>query len=456
MKAALRPMVGKLESMEDVMGKRLTTVLVLLAAACALLFAGGGQEKTGPVKVSYMTWYTQGEEKQLLDKFMQENPKVTVEVEGVDGSKYGEILKMRMTAGDLPDFITCKQNFVEMLMREGWALDLTGEPSVKLLDRAPAVKEALTYRGKIYSFPHEAGVGYGQMYYNKLIFKKLGLPVPFAPKSIDEVEAALDVIAKAGVEPVLFGAKDFWVTGFFTLRWFESSLYGAIAAKNGGKLIEPNAAYYNEIAKPSDGLRFAFETLKKWQDRGWVSKNSLSMTWPESFAYFAAGNAAVFPQGSWVPGMDETKNADPAVLDLGCFSMPQKSVDGKNYASGYVDKMLMVNAKAKQLGGAKNLLNWMASEPNLVYYLNYRKMGNFILPLSGLTPQPVFADYAASLKALNPVTILTVFPNVPGDEHTNLGQFSQAVLAGKSVNEALANADAFYLEHKPEIKIPER
>jgi len=98
----------------------------------------------------------------------------------------------------------------------------------------------------------------------------------------------------------------------------------------------------------------------------------------------------------------------------------------------------------------------MASEPNLVYYLNYRKMGNFILPLSGLAPQPVFADYAASLKALNPVTILTVFPNVPGDEHTNLGQFSQAVLAGKSVNEALANADAFYLEHKPEIKVPER
>jgi hypothetical protein len=71
MKAALRPVVGKLGSMEDVMGRRLTTVLVLLAAACALLFAGGGQEKTGPVKVSYMTWYTQGEEKQLLDKFMQ-------------------------------------------------------------------------------------------------------------------------------------------------------------------------------------------------------------------------------------------------------------------------------------------------------------------------------------------------------------------------------------------------
>jgi ABC-type glycerol-3-phosphate transport system substrate-binding protein len=449
MKAALRPVVGKLRSVEDVMGKRLTTVLLFLAAACGLLFAEG-------VKVSYMTWYTQGEEKQLLDKFMQENPAITVEVEGVDGSKYGEILKMRMTAGDLPDFITCKQNFVEMLMREGWALNLAGEPSVKLLDRAPAVKEALTYGGKIYSFPHEAGVGYGLMYYNKLIFKKLGLPVPFVPKTMNELEAAFDVIAKAGVEPVLFGAKDFWVTGFFTLRWFESSLYGSIAAKNGGKLIEPNAAYYKGIAKPSDGLRFAFETLKKWQDRGWVSKNSLSMTWPESFAYFAAGNAAVFPQGSWVPGMDETKNADPAVLDLGCFYMPQKSVDGKNYASGYVDKMLMVNAKAKQLAGAKKLLNWMASEPNLVYYLNYRKMGSFILPLNGLAPQPVFADYAASLKALKPVTILTVFPNVPGDEHTNLGQFSQAVLVGKSVNEALANADAFYLEHKPEIKVPER
>jgi raffinose/stachyose/melibiose transport system substrate-binding protein len=438
------------------MAKRMTAALVLLLGFCIAASATGTQEPSGPVKISYMTWYTQGEENQLLDKFSQENPGIQVTVEAVDGAKYGEILKMRITAGDLPDVITCKQNFVEMLMREGWALDITNEPATELLDRAPAVKEALTYGGKIYSVPHEGGVGYGHMYYNKVVFRKLGLPASFTPASIEELEATLDKAAKGGMEAVLFGAKDFWVTGFFTLRYFESTLYGTVVAKNGGELVEPNKAYYDGIAKPSEGVRFAFETLKKWQDRGWVSKNSLSMTWPDSFAHFAAGGVAVFPQGFWVPGMDQAAQADPSVLDLGCFYMPQKSVDGTQYASGYVDKMLMANAKSRNVAQARTMLNWMASEPNLVYYLNYRKAGNFILPLNGLETQPIFADWTRMLKSLNAVTVLGTFPFVPGDEHTNYGQFSQAVLAGATVDRALADLDAFYTEHKGEIKVPQR
>jgi len=437
------------------MWRKVVSALILLACASVAIYAAGAGEKKAQGTISYLTWYTQGEETPLLDKFTQETG-VQVKVEAVDGAKYGEILKMRMTAGDLPDVITCKQNFVEMLMREGWALDVSAEPAVALLDKAPAVKEALTYKGKIYSIPHEAGVGYGHMYYNKILLKKAGIPVPFNPASLDELESALDKIAKAGIEPVLFGAKDFWVTGFFTLRYFESAMYGELARRNGGKLIEPNKAYYDGIAKPSDGLSFAFKTLERWKAKGWISSNSLSMTWPDSFAHFAAGNAAIFPQGFWVPGMDEAKKADPAVFDLGCFFMPQKSVDGKQYASGYVDKMLMVNPKSKNLVAARAMFNWMGSEKNLVFYLNGRKAGGFILPLAGLEPQPVFADYSRSLKALKPVVALATFPNVPGDEHTNLGQFSQAVLAGESADKALQDLDAFYVEHKTEIKVPER
>jgi len=253
------------------MWRKVVSALILLACASVAIYAAGAGEKKAQGTISYLTWYTQGEETPLLDKFTQETG-VQVKVEAVDGAKYGEILKMRMTAGDLPDVITCKQNFVEMLMREGWALDVSAEPAVALLDKAPAVKEALTYKGKIYSIPHEAGVGYGHMYYNKILLKKAGIPVPFNPASLDELESALDKIAKAGIEPVLFGAKDFWVTGFFTLRYFESAMYGELARRNGGKLIEPNKAYYDGIAKPSDGLSFAFKTLERWKAKGWIEQ----------------------------------------------------------------------------------------------------------------------------------------------------------------------------------------
>ena len=319
------------------------------------------------------------------------------------------------------------------------------------------MREALTYQGKVYSVPHEASLGYSHyMYYNKLIFRKLGLPVPFVPESIDELESVLDTIAAAGVEPILFGAKDHWVSGYFSLRYFESAMYGALAQMNGGNPIEPNAAYYNGIASPSDALRAGFETLKRWQDEGWISRNSLSMTWPESFAHFAAGNAAIFPQGFWVPSMDQTLQADPEVFEIGAFYMPQESVDGNHYATGLTDKMLMVNARSKNLDQAKVLLNWLGAEENIVSYLNSRKAGGFLLPVDGVEPQPVFAEWGGHLKSLEPVTLLTVFPFIPGDEHTNYGQFSQAVLAGTTVDEALSDLDEFYAEHKGEISVPER
>ena len=356
--------------------KRLFLSLVFCVLCGALLFAAGmeeGQDKD--VTLTYLTWYTQGEEDGLLNRFLEQHPGITIQVEAVDGAKYGEILKLRMTAGDLPDVITAKQNFVEMLLREGWALDITDEPATALLERAPAVRDALTYQGKVYSVPHEASLGYSHMYYNKVIFRDLGLPVPFAPASIEELEGALETIAAAGIEPVLCGAKDHWVTGFFTLRNFESAIYGTLAEMNGGNPIEPNEAYYTGVAKPSDALRAGFETLKRWQDNGWVSRNSLSMTWPESHAHFVAGNAAVFPQGFWVPGMEQTAQADADVFEIGAFYMPQESVDGNYYASGITDKMLMVNGKSGNLEAAKVLLNWMASEENLASYLKFTEGG---------------------------------------------------------------------------------
>ena len=149
--------------------KRLFLSLVFCVLCGALLFAAGmeeGQDKD--VTLTYLTWYTQGEEDGLLNRFLEQHPGITIQVEAVDGAKYGEILKLRMTAGDLPDVITAKQNFVEMLLREGWALDITDEPATALLERAPAVRDALTYQGKVYSVPHEASLGYSHMYYKGL------------------------------------------------------------------------------------------------------------------------------------------------------------------------------------------------------------------------------------------------------------------------------------------------
>ena len=117
--------------------KKLIVSLVVFVVAGGFLSAGGPEEEEQGVTLTYITQYTQGEEDALVARFMAANPGITVEVEAVDGEKYGEILRARMIAGDLPDVITAKQNFVEMLLNEGWMLDITTEPAADILDRSP-------------------------------------------------------------------------------------------------------------------------------------------------------------------------------------------------------------------------------------------------------------------------------------------------------------------------------
>ena len=437
------------------MRRAVTMLLVSVIVAGTALASGGGETaKAGPRTVTFMTWFTQGEENQLLDKFRQENPSIKVEVEAIDGSKYREILKARITAGDLPDVVTTFQTEVEFLMREGWALEVTNEPSVRLLDKAPGVKEFLTYKGgKIYSFPHDGGAGYGYMYYNKLIFKKVGLPVPYQPATLAAFEADLEKIKQAGFEPMLLGAKDLWVPGMIASQWFESQQIGTVAKANGGKVMAPAEAVYKGVTKWSDVYRFAFQGMRTWWDKGYISKNSRSMTWPESFAAFAEGSIPIFPQGPWVPGMDQATKADPAKLDLGCFALPQQSVDGKYYITAGIGKVIMINAKTKQLDGAKTLFNWLCDEKNLAYWLTYRKNPSFVLPVAGYSPAPIFADWDKFTKSYTPAVLMWSFPNAPGFD---VGKAVGDMFAGASPEEALKSLDAFYVEHKGEIKIPEK
>ena len=68
------------------MWKKVVPALLLLTCA-AFAFSAGTTEKAAKT-VSYMTWYTQGEETPLLDKYTKETG-VQVSVEAVDGAKYG-------------------------------------------------------------------------------------------------------------------------------------------------------------------------------------------------------------------------------------------------------------------------------------------------------------------------------------------------------------------------------
>ncbi len=412
--------------------------LALVALSCAgLLFA---QKQT---TVTYLTWYTQGEEKILIDAFMKANPDIKVEVEGIDGSKYMELLKPRLAAGDVPDVITTLPAVFDIIKKDAQLLDLSKEPIMVLQNKVPALRDAMTYNGKVYGFVHEAGFN-GFVYYNKLLLQKIGAKVP---NTVEEYEAVLEKAKKAGIDPIVYGGKDAWVLNMNGQYENESLVTSIVAKKTGGKVLDWNKAFFDGSLKPSDYYKLPMERMKKYWDAGWISKNSRSFTWPESFAYFAAGKALFFPQGPWVPGMDEAKKADPAKLQLGCIYAPQKTQDGKYYLSTGISKLLAIYSGTKNVEAAKKLVNWMGSDAALKLYFEYR--GMFSPYPIAYNPPAIFADVVKKIDSLKPVTFITTFPGAPGFDP---GPGYQNVLAGGSVADELQKLDAFYAEHKADIK----
>lgn len=416
---------------------RVVVFLMLALASAGMLSA---QKQT---TITYLTWYTQGEEKILIDAFMKANPSIKVEVEGLDGSKYMELLKPRLAAGDVSDVITTLPAVFDIIKKDAQLLDLSNEPIMALQKKVPALQEAMTYNGKAYGFVHEAGFN-GFVYYNKLLLSKLGAKVP---TTIAEYEAILGKARTAGIDPIIYGGKDAWVLNMNGMYENESLVTSLVAQKTGGKVLDVNRAFYDGSLKPSEYYQPLMERLKKYWDAGWISKNSRSFTWPESFAYFAAGNALFFPQGPWVPGMDEAKNADPAKLQLGCFYAPQKSLDGKYYLSTGIGKLLAVYAKTKNLAAARTLINWLGSEPALKLYFEYRGMFS-PYPIT-YTPPAIFSDVVKTIDSLKPVKFIATFPGAPGFD---AGPAFQNVLAGGAIADELKKLDVFYAEHKVDIK----
>lgn len=57
-------------------------------------------ESAEQTTIRFVSWMTGGEDKAFIEKFMEENPDIKVEVEAVDGTNYDKLLKTRLISDD--------------------------------------------------------------------------------------------------------------------------------------------------------------------------------------------------------------------------------------------------------------------------------------------------------------------------------------------------------------------
>lgn len=179
----------------------------LLAAGC--LFAQGGKEapaaaESNELKGSLTVATNTGDPtlsavKKVIDKFMEQNPGVSVEYTTY-GKDYENLMKAKMAANDLPD----------MFATHGWAVKRYAEYLEPLNDLScssrltDSIKGVVTTpEGNVVTIPFT--VDNKGVIYNPTLLQQLGKEIP---KTWDEFLDCCEAAKQAGIIPVYVAGKD--------------------------------------------------------------------------------------------------------------------------------------------------------------------------------------------------------------------------------------------------------
>lgn len=419
---------------------------ILLTGAMILGLGTGAvsvqADDTEQVTLRYVSWKTSGEDKAYLEKFMEENPDINVEVEALDGTNYDKLLKTRLVSGDAPDVFLIKPEQYEKFVNEGYLLDISDESFMDALAQSESMEKLYTVDGKKYGFPICTQGGPLPVFYNMKYFEKLGIT---PPTTLDELWEISEVIKEDGVEPFVFGDKDAWTFEYF----FRGRHFGDYLSEN----PEWGLALYNGDMTCSEMFRKEFEMAEMMVANGYIGKSSLTMTYPQSVTYFAEGKAAMLPQGTWIPGLDEIKNADPEQFELGCFMVPVDEVNGKIYTTGSSDRSIVISSTTEHPEEAKRLLDWFTAEENLGEYLSSQSLTTF-LPME-YEVDPVIKDYVSALSSDKFDIIMSQKAAMPAGFTTMMEKGLQSILAGSSAADELEKLDTEFEKFKASIVVTE-
>ncbi len=160
-----------------------------------------------------------------------------------------------------------------------------------------------SYKGNIYGVPMEQDLM--GVYYNRDLFKKLGLEVP---KTYAEFQAVAAKVKEAGYVPIAFGNRD---------RWPATNTLSLVLGLTAGREAEEKVLF-GDGSWTDPAFKKATETIADWEKEGYFPLGFNGIGYDEANALFLGGRAAMTITGTWVL-QDMARGAK---FDLGVFMLP--------------------------------------------------------------------------------------------------------------------------------------
>lgn len=240
---------------------------------------------------------------EIVNRFNDANPDITVTIEPGNGGAYSELLKTKDSVGEFPDVMEMRDTAI--YVRAG-KLEPLSDDIVSLF------KSATAFDGKVYTAPL-AGENTNGIIYNKTYFDANGLE---EPSTYDEfLELCRTIKEKGDMSPLVVGGQDIWHMGF----WFHKAYNDQVLSQD-PDFIEH--CYGGSKDFSDETVKKTFEELQdilQYAQDGWSSTPDAQIT-----TFLVNDMAAMMYSGTHM--FSQIHDAAPD-LEIGWFPIP--SPDGK-------------------------------------------------------------------------------------------------------------------------------
>jgi raffinose/stachyose/melibiose transport system substrate-binding protein len=269
-------------------------------------------------EVAFDFWHIQVTTPELVqnavDRFMADNPNVSVEVVPLQNDPYKTKIKVAMGAGNPPCvFPTWGGGPLYEYVKAGQVADLTDYMQQDgYVDRfVPASLSNVTFDGNIWGVPVENSA-IAVVWYNKALFEEYGLT---PPATWDELMVIVDTLNENGIAPFALANKTKWTSSMYYMylvdRLGGPEVFASAATRTGGSFEDP---VFIE----------AGQMVQDLVNRGGFNEgfNGLDYDTGQSRQLMYSGKAAMELMGSWQLSTMLAENPDFVANDLDFFPFP--------------------------------------------------------------------------------------------------------------------------------------
>ena len=307
----------------------------------------GAASAQSPISLTMTSWGSPAEVEafnQLIAKYRDIRPNVTVKLDFVPSGQYYQQLDTRLAGKQAPDIFRAQYQQIGRYAKNGAAIDLTSFVDTDMGGKfIPSVWKAVTYKGRIHALPHHTDTF--ALFYNADAMEKLGVE---PPKSLDKswTWAEFISVARKIKEKNEFNYP-------FAMAWQNSNAYRWLMYlyQHGGQLLDAS------LTGPAINSKAGIEAIawtQDWFKSGLVPPNtSLKSTEPTQ-NLFATGKIAMLLNGDWqIPFIQEQ-----AKFKWGVTYMPRDVA----MASDLGGNSLAVSRDSKNPAAAADFLKFMVAD----------------------------------------------------------------------------------------------